>query len=70
MQNQLENILQAMRDALEKLERAIQLPSRKEFESMTSRVAELSKRLDEVETNGPKKKAAKNAAAPSKKPKK
>jgi hypothetical protein len=70
VQNQLENILQAMRDALEKLERAIQLPSRKEFESMTSRVADLSKRLDEVETNGPKKKAAKKSAAPAKKPKK
>lgn len=67
MQNQVENILQAMRDALEKLERAIQLPSRKEFESMTSRVAELSKRLDEVEKNGPKKKAARKATRPSKK---
>ena len=59
--NQLENLLQSMRDALEKLERAIQLPSRKEFESMTSRVAELSKRIDEIETNGPKKKAAKSS---------
>ena len=69
MQNQVENILQAMRDALEKLERAIQLPSRKEFESMTTRVAELSKRLDDVEKNGPKtkKKAAKKSASKKKK---
>ena len=66
MQNQLENILQTMRDALEKLERAIQLPSRKEFESMTSRVAELSRRLDDVEKK-PAAAAAKKSAAPKKK---
>ena len=66
MQNQLENILQAMRDALEKLERAIQLPSRKEFESMTTRVAELSRRLDEVEKE-PAKKPAKKSAPKKKK---
>lgn len=59
--NQLENLLQSMRDALEKLERAIQLPSRKEFESMTDRVSELSKRIDHIEKNGPKKKAAKSS---------
>lgn len=67
MQNQLETLLQSMRDALEKLERAIQLPSRKEFESMTSRVSDLSKRLDDIEKNGPKKKAG---AAKKSKPKK
>ena len=66
MQNQLETILQSMRDALEKLERAIQLPSRKEFETMTSRVAELSRRLDDVE----KKPAAAKKPAPKKKTKK
>ena len=68
MQNQLETLLQSMRDALEKLERAIQLPSRKEFESMTSRVSDLSKRLDDIEKNGPKKKAApaKKASKPKK----
>ena len=62
MQNQLETVLQAMRDTLEKLERAIQLPSRKEFEAMTARVASLSRRLDDIEKNGPKKRAAKKAA--------
>lgn len=69
MQNQLETLLQSMRDALEKLERAIQLPSRKEFESMTSRVSDLSKRLDDIEKNGPKKKAG-GSAKKSSKPKK
>lgn len=59
--NQLENLLQTMRDALEKLERAIQLPSRKEFESMTGKVSELSRRIDDIERNGPKKKAAKSS---------
>lgn len=68
MQNQIETLLQSMRDALEKLERAIQLPSRKEFESMTERVVDLSKRLDEIEKNGPKKKPA--SAKKSSKPKK
>lgn len=67
MQNQLETILQSMRDALEKLERAIQLPSRKEFESMTSRVAELSRRLDDVEKKPAKKPAAKKSAPKKKK---
>ena len=67
MQNQIETLLQSMRDALEKLERAIQLPSRKEFESMTERVVDLSKRLDEIEKNGPKKKAAAKKASKPKK---
>lgn len=67
MQNQLENILQSMRDALEKLERAIQLPSRKEFENMTSRVAELSRRLDDVEKKPAKKPASAKKSAPKKK---
>lgn len=63
MNQGLENVLQAMRDALEKLERAIQLPSRKEFDSMTQRVSELGRRLDELERTGPKKKAAKKSSA-------
>lgn len=67
MQNQLDNVLQAMRDALEKLERAVQLPSRKEFESMSARVADLSRRLDEIERNAPAKKAAARKPAPKKK---
>ena len=67
--NQLEVLLQSMRDALEKLERAIQLPNRKEFESMTNKVVELSNRIDELEKN-PKKKAAKKSAAPKKTKKK
>lgn len=66
MQNQLENILQAMRDALEKLERAIQLPSRKEFESMTTRVAELSRRLDDVEKKPARKPAARKSSSKKK----
>lgn len=70
MQNQLETILQSMRDALEKLERAIQLPSRKEFETMTSRVAELSRRLDDVEKKPAKKPAAAKKSATKPKSKK
>ncbi len=55
MSNQLDTLLQSMRDALEKLERAVQLPSRKDFESMTDRVKELSRRIDQLEKNGPRK---------------
>lgn len=56
MTNQLEILLQTMRDALEKMERAVQLPSRKDFETMSERVKELSKRIDQLEKSGPKKK--------------
>jgi polyhydroxyalkanoate synthesis regulator phasin len=52
----LDNLVQAMRDALEKLERAIQLPSRKDFDSMTERVSELSKRIEALERDGTRKK--------------
>ncbi len=45
----LDALLQSMKDALEKLERAIQLPSRKEFQSMADRVSELSRRIDRIE---------------------
>ena len=51
----LENLLQSMREALEKLERAVQLPSRKDFEAMTERVRDLSRRIEQLEKNGPKK---------------
>jgi polyhydroxyalkanoate synthesis regulator phasin len=51
----LDNLVQAMRDALEKLERAIQLPSRKDFDSMTERVSELSKRIEALERDGTRK---------------
>jgi polyhydroxyalkanoate synthesis regulator phasin len=56
MTNQLEILLQTMRDALEKMERAVQLPTRKDFETMSERVKELSKRIDQLEKSGPKKK--------------
>ena len=60
MQNPaLETLLQTMRDAIEKLERAVQLPSRKDFETMTERVDELSKRIASLEkkkSSKPKKK--------------
>lgn len=55
----LETLLQTMRDAIEKLERAVQLPSRKDFESMTERVDELSRRIASLEkkkSSKPKKK--------------
>ena len=60
MQNPaLETLLQTMRDAIEKLERAVQLPSRKDFDSMTERVDELSRRIGSLEkkkSSKPKKK--------------
>ncbi len=57
MQNTFENVVGALKDALEKLEKAIQpFPTRKDFEEMTSRVAELSRRIDALEKNGPRRK--------------
>ena len=60
MQNPaLETLLQTMRDAIEKLERAVQLPSRKDFDTMTDRVEELSRRIASLEkkkSSKPKKK--------------
>ena len=58
MQNPAENVLQALREAFEKLEKAVQLPSRKDFDDMAKRVAELSKRIDSIEKRGPVKKKA------------
>lgn len=56
MQNPaLETLLQTMRDAIEKLERAVQLPSRKDFDSMTDKVDELSRRIASLEKNGTRK---------------
>ena len=55
MQNPaLENLLQTMRDALEKMERAVQLPTRKDFDAMMTRVAELSRRIETLEKSGKK----------------
>lgn len=60
MQNPaLETLLQTMRDAIEKLERAVQLPSRKDFDSMTDKVDELSRRIASLEKNGTRKSKAK-----------
>jgi polyhydroxyalkanoate synthesis regulator phasin len=60
MQNPtLENLLQTMREAVEKLERAVQLPSRKDFDAMTDKVDELSKRIASIEKTGRKPGAAK-----------
>lgn len=60
MQNPaLETLLQTMRDAIEKLERAVQLPSRKDFDAMTDRVDELTRRIASLEkkkSSKPKKK--------------
>ena len=60
MQNPAENVLQALREAFEKLEKAVQLPSRKDFDDMAKRVSELSKRIEAIEKRGGgvKKKAA------------
>lgn len=52
----LENLLQTMRDAVEKLERAVQLPSRKDFDSMNEKVDELARRIASLEKNGTRKK--------------
>ena len=66
MQNPaLENLLQTMRDALEKMERAVQLPTRKDFDAMMTRVAELSRRIETLEKSG--KKSASASKKPSKK---
>lgn len=63
MQNPaLDTLLQTMREALEKLERAVQLPSRKDFESMTSRVSELSRRIEALEKSVPRRGTPKNNA--------
>ncbi len=60
MQNPaLETLLQTMRDAIEKLERAVQLPSRKDFDSMTDKVDELSRRIGSLEKNGTRKSKSK-----------
>ena len=48
-----------MRDAIEKLERAVQLPSRKDFDSMTDKVDELSRRIASLEKNGTRKSKSK-----------
>ena len=62
MQNPaLENLLQTMRDAVEKLERAVQLPTRKDFDTMTTRVAELSRRIEQLEKSGKRGGAAKKS---------
>lgn len=53
MQNPaLENLLQTMRDAVDKLERAVQLPTRKDFDAMMTRVVELSRRIEQLEKSG------------------
>lgn len=52
----LDTLLQTMRETLEKLERAVQLPSRKDFESMTDKVDELARRIAALEKNGTRKK--------------
>lgn len=55
MQNPgLDNLLQSMREALEKIERTLQLPSRSDFETMNARVKELARRIDSLEKNGPR----------------
>lgn len=62
MQNPaLENLLQTMRDAVEKLERAVQLPTRKDFDAMMTRVAELSRRIEQLEKSGKRGSAAKKS---------
>jgi polyhydroxyalkanoate synthesis regulator phasin len=55
----LETLLQTMRDAIEKLERAVQLPSRKDFDAMTEKVDELSRRISAIEKSGKKSKRGK-----------
>lgn len=59
----LENLLQTMREAVEKLERAVQLPNRKDFDSMSEKVDELARRIASLEKNGTRKKKS----APKKK---
>lgn len=55
MQNPgLDNLLQSMREALEKIERTLQLPSRSDFDKMNERVKELGRRIESLEKNGPR----------------
>jgi len=54
----LENLLQTMREAVEKLERAVQLPNRKDFDAMNEKVDELARRIASLEKNPKKKKSA------------
>ena len=51
----LETLLTTMRETLEKLERAIQLPSRKDFDTMSEKVDELARRIATIEKSGKKK---------------
>ena len=51
----LETLLTTMRETLEKLERAIQLPSRKDFETMDEKVDDLARRIAAIEKSGKKK---------------